>query len=143
MNDNSKKNLLIIGLILIACLLVVLCIIVLNKNNDKENINTVDPVIEENKKLAAAESSALGYIDAIEKYMLLSEVDDSLLKIEPGTYSVDQLIELGVDQYCKGDKPNNSGTIIINIKGSVDKADLIFGDYKVHYNGAKATAIHK
>ena len=104
-------------------------------------------VIDTAKK-GAAESSALGYIDAVEKQVMLAEVDTASTKIPMGTYTVKDLATLGVD--VKGDQPYGAksdetttdkyGIVTINDKGAVSAAWLIIGDYNVYYNGTKAVA---
>ena len=101
-------------------------------------------VIDTAKK-GAAESSALGYIDAVEKQVMLAEVDTASTKIPMGTYAVSSLATLGVD--VKGDQPQGAkttdtkdGIVTINDKGAVSAAWLEIGDYNVYYNGTKAVA---
>ncbi len=88
----------------------------------------------------AKESSALGYIDAIEKHVMLAEVDSSSTKLTAGTYSVSQLKAAHVD--VKGETPDDSGIVVINTKGAIEQAWFTFeeGKYKVYYDGSKAVA---
>ena len=94
-------------------------------------------VIDTAKK-GAKESSALGYIDAAEKQVMLAQVDTSATKIPTGTYKVSDLETLKVE--VKGEEPANDGVVKIGTKGEVTQAWLTFDDYNVYYNGEKAVA---
>ena len=65
-------------------------------------------VIETAKK-GAAESSALGYIDAVEKQIMMNQLDTTKTNISDRTYSVEELTELGVT--IKGTVPTGNVTI--------------------------------
>ena len=67
-------------------------------------------VINDAKK-QAAKDSAYGYMDAVEKYIVSSELEDKSIK--DGTYSVEDLNSMGVN--VKGSTPDN-GTIKIESK---------------------------
>ena len=94
----------------------------------------------------AKESSALGYVDAVEKQVMLAEVDTAAVKIptsESGAiYSVESLTNAGVE--VKGEAPkttdNAVGFVTIDKKGAVTAAWLEYDNYKVYYDGTKATA---
>ena len=89
----------------------------------------------------AKESSALGYVDAVEKQIMLAEVESTATKITAGTYSVSELTTLKVE--IKGETPKNDGVVTIDSKGAVTKAWLEYDDYKVYYSladGSKAVA---
>ena len=62
-------------------------------------------------KRSAAKDSAYGYMDAVEKYIVSSELEDKSIK--DGTYSVEDLNSMGVN--VKGSTPDN-GTIKIESK---------------------------
>ena len=101
-------------------------------------------VIDTAKK-GAKESSALGYIDAVEKQVMMAEVDTTATKIPSGTYAVSTLTTLKVD--VKGEQPQgansgdaNDGIVTINEKGAVSAAWLEFDDYNVYFDGKKAVA---
>ena len=94
-------------------------------------------VIDTAKK-GAKESSALGYIDAAEKQVMLAQVDTSATKIPTGTYKVSDLKTLKVE--VKGEEPANDGVVTFGTKGEVTAAWLTFDDYNVYYNGEKAVA---
>ena len=95
-------------------------------------------VIDTAKK-GAKESSALGYIDAAEKQVMLAQVDTTATKIAtPGTYEVSSLTTLKVE--VKGEEPKATGIVTFGLKGEVTEAWLEFDDYKVYYDGEKAVA---
>src|SRR5574344_3110797 len=95
-------------------------------------------VIDTAKK-GAKESSALGYIDAVEKQVMINEVDSGIY-IPAGNYTVSTLTSLGVE--VKGEKPTDASTLTINDKGFVTATQFAFtdGGYYVSYDGSKATA---
>ena len=86
----------------------------------------------------AKESSALGYVDAVEKQVMLAEVESTATKITAGTYSVSQLTTLKVD--VKGETPKTDGVVTLDSKGAVTAAWLEYDNYKVYYDGEKAVA---
>lgn len=108
-------------------------------------------VIDTAKK-GAKESSALGYVDAVEKQVMLAEVDTSATKIKAGRYKVSTLAKLKVE--VKGDAPSDGlkpdgttaepnefdGVVVIDTKGAVTEAFLEFDSYSVYYDGEKAVA---
>lgn len=96
-------------------------------------------VIDTAKK-GAKESSALGYIDAVEKQVMLAQVDTSAIKIPTGTYQVSVLSGNDLKVEVKGEEPANDGVVKIGTKGEVTQAWLTFDDYNVYYNGEKAVA---
>jgi type IV pilus assembly protein PilA len=96
----------------------------------------------------SAESSALGYIDAVEKQILLDELatldteKTGITVPSTGTasYDVDDIANVSV----KGDAPT-SGTVVIDSTGAVaDGTCLVINlnskDYYIHYDGKKADA---
>ncbi len=88
----------------------------------------------------AKESSVLGYVDSVEKQVMLAQVDSTATKIEPGTYTVAQLKALGVQ--VKGEVPEDTSVITIGDKGQVTNAWITYkdSDYKVYYDGSEAVA---
>ena len=66
-------------------------------------------VINDAKK-QAAKDSAYGYMDAVEKYIVSSELEDESIK--DGTYSVEDLNSMGVS--VKGNTPDNGNIEIKN-----------------------------
>ena len=87
----------------------------------------------------AKESSALGYIDAVEKQVMLAQVDATATKINAGTYSVQELATAGVE--IKGETPKSNGVVTIDTKGAVTKAWLEYDAYKVYYNLSDGKAV--
>ena len=81
-------------------------------------------VINDAKK-QAAKDSAYGYMDAVEKYIVSSELEDKSIK--DGTYSVEELNSMGVS--VKGSTPDN-GNIEIE-SGSVKGYDIEIDGYVV------------
>ena len=81
-------------------------------------------VINDAKK-QAAKDSAYGYMDAVEKYIVSSELEDE--SIQDGIYSVEDLNSMGVS--VKGSIPDN-GTIKIE-SGSVKSYDIGIDGYAV------------
>ena len=81
-------------------------------------------VINDAKK-QAAKDSAYGYMDAVEKYIVSSELEDKSIK--DGTYSVEDLNSMGVS--VKGSTPDN-GTIKIESK-TVKSYDIGIDGYAV------------
>ena len=81
-------------------------------------------VISDAKK-QAAKDSAYGYMDAVEKYIVSSELEDK--SINDGPYSVEELNSMGVS--VKGSIPDN-GTIKIE-SGSVKSYDIGIDGYVV------------
>ena len=81
-------------------------------------------VINDAKK-QAAKDSAYGYMDAVEKYIVSSELEDK--SIQDRTYSVEELNSMGVS--VKGSTPDN-GTIKIESK-TVKSYDIGIDGYAV------------
>ena len=84
-------------------------------------------VINDAKK-QAAKDSAYGYMDAVEKYIVSSELEDKSIK--DGTYRVEELNSMGVS--VKGSTPDNGN---IEIKNSSVKSYDIGIDGYVVING--------
>ena len=126
MKNIFKKSLLLLAL--------VLCLTGCEDNSEKKEA-------EKNHDKGAVESSALGYIDAVEKQVLIAEVDTTATKIPAGTYTVSTLTDLKVD--VKGEEPAANSIVIINYKGAVEKAWIEFDDYDVYFDGKKAIAVDK
>ena len=97
-------------------------------------LNVID-----NAKKGASESSALGYIEGIEKYIVLNEVTkEKDFSFEKGLgYEVESIkdyIEI------KGDKPTE-GWVCIGDKKEVSKAKLKINNYVIEYKDNKATVV--
>ena len=93
-------------------------------------------VINDAKK-QAAKDSAYGYMDAVEKYIVSSELEDKSIK--DGTYSVEDLNSMGVS--VKGSIPDN-GTIKIESK-TVKSYDIGIDGYAVSNGEVKKVSTTK
>ena len=93
-------------------------------------------VINDAKK-QAAKDSAYGYMDAVEKYIVSSELEDKSIK--DGTYSVEDLNSMGVS--IKGSTPDN-GTIKIESK-TVKSYDIGIDGYAVSNGEVKKVSTTK
>ena len=93
-------------------------------------------VINDAKK-QAAKDSAYGYMDAVEKYIVSSELEDESIK--DGTYSVEELNSMGVS--VKGSTPDN-GTIKIESK-TVKSYDIGIDGYVVSNGKVKKVSTTK
>ena len=90
-----------------------------------------------NVKKGGAESSALGWIDAVEKQSMVNMLDDNSTILTDGTYNVSDL-----DIKVKGEKPK-SGWVKIE-QGQVKDYSLVIGEYTVtpkDNNPSKAVAV--
>ena len=90
-----------------------------------------------NVKKGGAESSALGWIDAVEKQSMINMLDDNSNTLTDGTYNVSDL-----DIKVKGEKPK-SGWVKIE-QGQVKDYSLVIGEYTVtpkDNNPSKAIAV--
>ena len=120
-----KKGFTLIELLAVIVILAIIAVIA---------TPTILGVIEKARK-GAAESSALGYIDAVEKQIMINEVDTSSKNIKDRVYSIQELKELGVT--VKGTEPSN-GTIEIK-NGEVK--DYVLGIDKYVVEKGKATKV--
>ena len=93
-------------------------------------------VINDAKK-QAAKDSAYGYMDAVEKYIVSSELEDESIK--DGTYRVEDLNSMGVS--VKGSTPDN-GTIKIESK-TVKSYDIGIDGYVVSNGEVKKVSTTK
>ena len=91
---------------------------------------TILGVIEKARK-GATEQSALGYIDAIEKQIMINDTNN-IQELKDGTYLVED-----INISYKGKGPTK-GTVTIK-KGEVTTTNLCFKTYSVDYDGTKAT----
>ena len=88
-------------------------------------------VIEKSKK-GAAENSALGYTEAVEKQIAINLLDeDTINEITDGVYTVNELTSKEVK--VKGDKPTEASWVEIE-KKQVVSYSIKIGDYVVTYN---------
>ena len=112
---DKKKGFTLVELLAVIVILAIIALIatpiILNVINDA--------------KKEAAKDSAYGYMDAVEKYIVSSELEDK--SIQDGTYSVEKLNSMGVS--VKGSTPDN-GTIKIESK-TVKSYDIGIDGYVV------------
>ena len=93
-------------------------------------------VINDAKK-QAAKDSAYGYMDAVEKYIVSSELEDK--SIQDRTYSVEELNSMGVS--VKGSTPDNGNIEIKN--SSVKSYDIGIDGYVVSNGEVKKASTTK
>ena len=124
----AKKGLTLIELLAVIVILAIISVI---------TIPVLLNVVEKSR-LGSKESSMIGYVDALEKQVIISKVKGGD-QIEIGIYSVEQLTDLGVN--VKGENPE-TGVFVIDQKGHVSEGWATYedGKYKVYYNGKKAVA---
>ena len=95
-------------------------------------------VVEKSRK-GAASSSALGYMEAVEKQIMTSQVTNENQINLNGTYSAAKLKELGVK--VKGQEPS-SGTITLE-NGKIASGIFCIGNYRVEVSNNKVTKTKK
>ena len=137
--------------IIITTLLFIIGILfgyIINNKEDKNKKDTYEikidnDYINESKK-GEAEQSILGYIDAIEKQVMINELGNDAIQISNGDYSIEELRSAGVNSY--GSIPSSiiypsSGKIHIS-NGMVSNTIFKIENYTVEYNAltGKATA---
>ena len=83
-------------------------------------------------KQGTAESSALGYIDAVEKQVMINKVKSGN-EIEPGEYTKSELTAKGLT--IKGEVED--AVVVINEKGKVSEARFYIDGYSLDYDGKK------
>ena len=125
----NKKGFTLVELLAVIVILAIIALIA---------TPTILGVIEKAKK-GAAESSALGYIDAVEKQVMINEVDTTAAKFKDRAYSVEELNNLGIT--IKGSTPSN-GVVVIS-KGNVTRYDLTFDNYIVTNGKAIKSSVKK
>jgi prepilin-type N-terminal cleavage/methylation domain-containing protein len=124
----NKKGFTLIELLAVIVILVIISLI---------TVPMILGVVEKSRKKAAI-LSTYGYIDAIEKYSILHDLDainypydlkGQTLNVETSNASIDNK-KLNEVIKPKGALPD-SGTVTIDSKGKVSKATLIVGKYEV------------
>lgn len=87
--------------------------------------------VVETARKGAAQSSILGYIDAVEKQVMINEMDDTKKEITDGEYTIGELTTAGVT--AKGELPNNvySVTITKDSEGKEGVNKVKKGDVEV------------
>jgi len=113
----KKKGFTLIELLAVIVILAIIALIA---------IPVITNVIEKAKK-GAAESSALGYLSAVENQVAINAVDTNKEDIVDGDYEVSALTSKGVS--VKGNGPK-SGTVTIS-KGQVTACSLVIDKYTV------------
>ena len=96
--------------------------------------------IIENSKVGAATDSAYGYKDAVNKWYVSKLSSDSNFNIEDGTYTTDNLKELGVA--LSGKEPGTNSWVSIE-KNNVKAGCLQFDEYKVDIEAGNVGNVEK
>ena len=109
---------------------------------------TILGVVEDPRR-GAAESSILGFVDAVEKQGMINELDEATPDLTDGTYNItstgiqstesnSQNITVGL----KGQRPDVSGSSSFEISGGEIKGTPVFklGKYYVTYNSSTGKA---
>ena len=122
-----KKGFTLIELLAVIVILAIIAVIA---------VPQILGVIEKTRK-GAAESSALGYIDAVEKQMLINELATDKTKITSGVYDVPMASTYGVS--VKGQAPTSGWLEIVNNK--VERYSFVIGQYVISYDGTNKTAV--
>ena len=100
-------------------------------------------VVEKSRR-GAAVSSAYGYIDAVEKYIVMHNIDSTKYPYElnNNTWNVSKSNNdtpaLNTMINVKGKKPE-SGTVTINEKGNVQNSKLVINNYVIECSNKKCT----
>ena len=116
----NRKGFTLIELLAVIVILAIIAIIA---------VPTILGVIDRARK-GAAESSALGYIDAVEKQTAINLLDsDATNDITEGAYTISELDAKNVQ--VKGSAPSD-GWVQVNSKGEVVGYSLKVGDYYVN-----------
>ena len=97
--------------------------------------------VVENARKGAAESTVLGYVDAIEKQVMINEMDsDTTNDFANTTYTIEDLDAKKVS--VKGQKPSLSGTNKVTITdGEVQDTTFTVGKYTVKYTKSTGKAV--
>ena len=133
----NKKGFTLIELLAVIVILAIIALIA---------VPMILNVVEKSRK-GAAVSSAYGYIDAIEKYTTLHDLDSTrypydlkgqTLNVNETNASIENK-KLNDVLTVKGEKPK-SGTVTIDNKGKVTDATLTIGKYEVSCPNGKCSA---
>ena len=122
----NKKGFTLIELLAVIVILAIIAVIAIPR---------ILNVVDESKK-GAAESSALGYIDAVEKQNMINSVKETAT-IPDGTYDDIDEFNQTYNIQVKGLLPTAGSITITN--GKVAEAAICISGYTVAYNGTKAT----
>ena len=112
-----KKGFTLIELLAVIVILAIIALIA---------VPTITGIVEKAKK-GGAESSALGWIDAVEKQAMINELSTSNTIDLNSRYNVSELISKGVK--VKGQTPSSGYVALTN--GKVSSSTLCIGNYKV------------
>ena len=112
-----KKGFTLIELLAVIVILAIIALIA---------VPTISGIVEKAKK-GGAESSALGWIDAVEKQAMLNDLTDANKIDLNSRYNVSELISKGVK--VKGQTPSSGYVALSN--GKVSLSTLCIGNYKV------------
>ena len=123
----NKKGFTLIELLAVIVILAIIAIIA---------VPQILGVVEKSRK-SSAESSALGYIDAVEKQMMINELATDKTKITSGVYDVPMASTYGVK--VKGQAPTSGWLEIANNK--VERYSFVIGKYVVSYDGTDKTTV--
>ncbi len=123
MNTNIKKGFTLIELLAVIVILAIIAIIA---------TPMILGIIEKAKK-GGAESSALGYLDAVEKTIATNMLDTNKTNIEDGVYEVSKLKSTKYDVKVKGEQPTDDSWVKIE-KGQVTACSLKIGEYVINCN---------
>ena len=129
-----KKGFTLIELLAVIVVLAIIAVIA---------VPTILNVVEKARK-GAAVSSAYGYIDAVEKYIVMHNIDSTKYPYElnNNTWNVSKSNNdtpaLNTIINVKGKKPE-SGTVTINEKGNVDSAKLVINSYVIECSNKTCT----
>ena len=117
----DKKGFTLIELLAVIVILAIISVIALPK---------ILNVVEEAKK-GSAEASALGYIDAVEKQIMINATSHSHDEITDGTYEVPLEAKYGVT--VKGKAPADGEIVIEN--GKVKTYSIVVDGYTISFDG--------
>ena len=121
---NMKKGFTLIELLAVIVILAIIALI---------STPMILGIIEKAKK-GGAESSALGFIDAVEKTVATNMLDTNKTNIEDGIYEVNILKSTTYDVKVKGEQPTEDSWLKIE-KGQVKECSLKIGEYVINCNG--------
>ena len=106
-------------------------------------------VIDSAKK-GAAESSAYGYIEAVENSTLANMIENQNMTLVDGTYTISEngtTLTTGTDPNqttlkvsFKGDNPKGADDNIVVKNGKIESAKLTITGFVVTYDGTRASA---
>ncbi len=102
------------------------------------SVPVVSNIVDSSEK-GSAESSMMGYIDAIEKKAMLAQIS-SKDTISAGAHTAQELATLNIK--VKGEYPDDASIFMIDNEGRVTEGWATYrdGKYKVYYDGTYAVA---